>query len=138
MESLKRMRGKTLEKVLYHEWVSDEYSSLDWIQLIFSDNSDICFSLGNAEETLEVLEGFDPQSEQMSLNEIFDVDKVTIRTIDHSDTRKWKNFTGEKITGHRIENTDDEAQKSVTLLSGEKAIRVYAGQDSLEVRLLAK
>lgn len=138
MDLLERIKGKTLEKVLYHEWVSDEYSSLDWIQLVFPDKTGICFSLGNSEETLEVLDGFDPKSEQMRLNEMFDVDKVVIRSTDCSDTRKWKNYTGEKITGYVIEYTADGKQRSVTLFSGAKKIRVCAGQDNLEVKVLAK
>jgi hypothetical protein len=138
MDLLERIKGKTPEKVLYHEWVSDEYSSLDWIQLIFQDKTGICFSLGNSEETLEVLDGFNPKSEQMRLNEMFDAGKVTIRSTDCSDTRKWKNYTGEKITGYVIEYTAEGKQKSVTLFSGSKKIQICAGQDNLEVKVLAK
>ena len=138
MELLDTIKGKTLEKVLYHEWTSDECSFLDWIQLIFSDKNDISLSLGSIEETLEILEGFDTKKEQMCLNEIFGVGKVLIRSSDCSGSRKWKNFTGEKITDYRTENTAEGMLKSVTIFSGAKAIHISAGQDNLEVKIPTK
>ncbi len=135
MELLESIKGKTLEKVLYHEWTSDECSFLDWIQLIFSDKTDISISLGSIEETLEIIKGFDNKKEQMRLNEMFGVGNVSIRSSDSSGSRKWKNFAGKKITDYRIENTPEGMLKSVTFFSGAKAIQIYAGQDNLEVKI---
>ena len=62
MDLLESVIGKTLEKVLYHEWASVEYTTLDWIQLLFSGGSSVCFNIGSDAETIDVLDDFDPGS----------------------------------------------------------------------------
>lgn len=137
MELLERIKGKTLEKVQYHEWTSVEYKSLDWIQLDFSGQTNLCLHLGSGEESVEVLSGFDPGQEQKDLFEMFGERDVTVTSTDHSATRKWKNYVGEKVTGFRLEEGDGLV-RSVTLLFGQKAVRVSAGDDNLEAKALSK
>ncbi|MFZ2455025.1 MAG: hypothetical protein WAX07_00905 [Candidatus Altiarchaeia archaeon] len=138
MDLLVSLTGKTLEKVLYHEWTCVEYTSLDWIQLVFSDRSTICFNIGSNDATIDVLDSFDPQAEQKELFEMFGERDVTVKTTDRSDTRKWKNYIGEKVTGYRIEESDDGLLKSVSLLFGERSVKISAGQDNLEAKALSK
>ena len=138
MDLLVSVTGKTLEKVLYHEWTSDEYTSLDWIQFLFSDQTRVCFNIGSDDATIDVLDSFDPEAEQKALFELFGERDVTVRTTDHSDTRKWKNYIGEKITGYQTEETDEGPLKAVSLLFGGKGIRISAGQDNLEAKALSK
>lgn len=107
MDLLESVIGKTLEKVLYHEWASVEYTTLDWIQLLFSGGSSVCFNIGSDAETIDVLDDFDPEAEQKELFEMFGERDVTVKTSDHSDTRKWKNYVGEKLTGYKTEETED-------------------------------
>jgi hypothetical protein len=134
MDLLESVTGKTLVKVLYHEWTSVEYSTLDWIQLLFSDQSGICFNMGSDEGTIDVLDDFDPEAEQKELFEMFGERDVTIKTSDHSDTRKWKNYLGEKLTGYKTEETEDGLLKSVSLTFGGKSILIAAGEDNLEAK----
>jgi len=138
MDLLESVIGKTLEKVLYHEWTSDEYTSLDWIQLLFSGQTSVCFNIGSDDASIDVLPSFDPEEEQKGLFEMFGERDVTIKTSDHSDTRKWKNYVGEKVTGYQTEETDDGLLKSVSLLFGRKEINIYAGQDNLEAKVRSK
>ena len=138
MYQLECVTGKTLEKVLYHEWTSDEYTSLDWIQLLLSDQASVCFNTGSDDSTVDVLSSFDPEAEQKALFELFGERDVTVRTTDHSDTRKWKNYIGEKITGYQTEETDDGLLKSVSICFGGKGILIFAGQDNLEAKALTK
>jgi len=138
MDQLECVTGKTLEKVLYHEWTSDEYTSLDWIQLLLSDKTSLCFNTGSDDSTIDVLPSFDPEAEQKALFELFGERDVTVRTTDHSETRKWKNYLGEKISGVQTEETDDGLLKSVSLLFGGKGIRISSGQDNLEAKALSK
>jgi hypothetical protein len=138
MDLLEGVTGKTLEKVLYHEWASLEYTTLDWIQMLFSDQSSLCFNIGGDDATIDVLDDFDPQAEQKELFEIFGERDITVKTSDHSDTRKWKNYLGEKVTGYKIEETDAGLLKSVFLLFAGKSIRISAGEDSLEAKALSK
>jgi hypothetical protein len=138
MDLLETVTGKTLEKVLYHEWTSPEYASLDWIQLLFSGQSSVCFNIGSLDASVDVLASFDPEAEQKELFEMFGERDVTIKTLDHSDTRKWKNYVGEKVTGYKTEETDDGLLKSVSLIFGGKSIRISAGQDNLEAKDLSK
>ena len=138
MDLLVSVTGKTLEKVLYHEWTSDEYTSLDWIQFLFSDKACVCFNIGSDDATIDVLPSFDPEAEQKELFELFGERDVTVRTTDHSDTRKWKNYIGEKITGYQTEETDDGPLKSVSIFFGGKGILISAGQDNLEAKALTK
>jgi hypothetical protein len=138
MDPLETVTGKTLEKVLYHEWTSPEYTSLDWIQLLFADNSCICFNIGNEDSDVVVLQYFDPEAEQKELFEMFGERDVAIKTTDHSDTRKWKAYLGEKVTGYKTEETEDYHIKAVVLNFGGKSIRISAGQDNLEAKVLSK
>jgi hypothetical protein len=138
MDPLESVTGKTLEKVLYHEWTSPEYTSLDWIQLLFSDQTSVCFNIRSDDAALDVLPSFDPESEQKELFEMFGERDVTIKTSDHSDTRKWKTYIGEKITGCRTQETDDGLLKTVSLLFRGKGIQISAGQDNLEAKALSK
>jgi hypothetical protein len=138
MDLLESVTGKTLEKVLYHEWTSDEYTSLDWIQLLLSDKASVCFNIGRDEATVDVLDYFESEAEQKELFEMFGERDVTIKTSDHSDTRKWKNLLGEKITCYQTEETDGDLLKSVSLIFGAKGINISAGPDNLEARTLSK
>jgi hypothetical protein len=138
MDQLVSVTGKTLEKVLYHEWTSDEYTALDWIQLLFSGEECVCFNTGSNDATIDVLDSFDPETEQKELFELFGVRDVTVKTTDHSDTRKWKNYLNEKVTGYQVEETDDGLIKSVSLLFGKKGIQISAGDDNLEAKALSK
>jgi len=71
MELLDGVRGKVLSRVSYHEWASDEYTSLDWVELVFSDGSQICLHLGCGEPSVEVLGCFDPEKERAEMFEMF-------------------------------------------------------------------
>lgn len=138
MDLLEGIKGKTLRGVRYHEWTSPDYSSLDWIELIFSDEKSVCLHLGAQEECVEVLAEFSPEAENRELFEMFGDDCVTVRSADHSGTRKWKSFVGCRMTGYATEAGEKGLLTSVTLLFGEKAMRISAGADSLQARALSK
>jgi len=134
MDLLESVTGKTLVRVIYHEWNSVEYTSLDWIQLFFSGEESVCFNIGSDDASIDVLDSFDPGATQKELFELFGVRDVTVKSTDHSDTRKWKNCVGEKLTGYRIEETDDGLIRSVSLLFGGKEMKITAGRDRLEAK----
>jgi len=136
MDALEKIRGKTLEKTLYHEWVSDDLLTVDWIELVFSDDSKICFAFGGMEETMEIRSTFDSEKEKIELYTLFE-GKVTIRTQDHSTARKWKNFIGQKITGYEIEETDEGRIRSVAISFGSKKLQIAGAEDSLYMQVLS-
>ena len=124
--------------VTYHEWTSAEYSSLDWIVLVFSDAASLCMHLGSGEASVEILTAFDPEAEKKELFEMFGEKDITVRSTDHSGTRKWKSFVGQVLTGYLTEESDKELTRSVTLLFGPRAVQISAGEDRLEAKALTK
>jgi len=133
MELLDGVRGKVLSRVSYHEWASDEYTSLDWVELVFSDGSQICLHLGCGEPSVEVLGCFDPEKERAEMFEMFGEKCVTVNSSDRSGTRKWRRCISAELTGYRTEETGAGLVSSVTLFFGRRPVRISVGADSLEV-----
>jgi hypothetical protein len=136
---LKSLSGRHLQKVLYHYWgyKDDPKFSLDWIELIFTDKSNLCFTSGSIAQNIEIVE-FDLEKERKRIDTAFE-GEVIITSFDNSDSHEWRSFINKQIIGCRVvvftEPFWGTFDNSVILDFKENSIEIFAGIDNVNSKI---
>jgi len=140
-ELLASIVGKEIKHVFYHYNIFGEdedkhKEDRDWIELIFTDNSKICFTSGSIAMNIEIVD-FDRDIWLRRTKKVFqgtDV-KFRIETTDESNSDLWNRFINKKITDCKILKHNGWLENGVVFFFNGDSVVIFAVIDYLDAKL---
>lgn len=118
VDKLKSLIGKTIRKVVYYHWdnlkSNDDYTSLDWIELIFTDQENVVIHHGEFSEGLELV-SFDFETKKSELEGRFN-GQISLARENATIDKFWLPSVVEKIKDVKLTEVNGQMSNHQIIL----------------------
>jgi hypothetical protein len=129
---LSSMKGKKLCNINLYYWIDSSFSSLDWIEFVAEDGTNIFFTAGEISENIRV---YGKDKFKQEIQKLKKEGKIRIERKDVSISENFKDLIGNEITNIQILDYRGYCDNSVIFtFKSHGDIEIYGGVDNINVQ----